>query len=83
MTPRGLFSVALRLIGVCKLLGASDDLVTAYNVSTGVSRTELLSTASYVNHASVAAILGLLLVFGAPFLASLLVPASVPAQTRP
>lgn len=83
MTPRAFFSTGLRLLGVWKLLEASDNLVTAYNISIGASRTDLMSLPSYVNHGTVGAVLGLLLLFGAPFVAALLVPPSTSTDPRP
>jgi hypothetical protein len=80
MSPRALFSAALRLIGIWKLLDAADYFLGGYNISAGVSKTDLLSASSYYNHAMLCAVLGLLLVFGAPFVATLLVPPMSPGE---
>jgi hypothetical protein len=73
VTPQSFFSIGLRLIGVWKLTDAIDCSVTAYNVSAGVSKTDLLSTWSYINHAIGFGVLGVVLLLGAPLIAAVLV----------
>ena len=82
MSPRSLFSVALRLIGIWKLLDAAEYFLGGYNVGAGVSKADLMSATSYYNHAALDAVLGVLLVFGAPIIAVLLVPPTPPGDKQ-
>ena len=52
MSPRSLFSVALRLIGIWKLLEATDYVLAGYHIAAGVSKSDLLSATSYYDHAT-------------------------------
>jgi hypothetical protein len=71
VTPNSLFSVFIRLIGVWKLLEAIDISVTLFNVSSGASKTDLLSSTSYLNHAVASGAVGLVLLLAAPAIASM------------
>ena len=71
MTPNSLFSVFIRLIGIWKLTEAIDLAVTIFDVKSGASKTDLLSSTSFLNHAVASGTLGLVLLLGASTIASL------------
>ena len=70
MSPHKLFSVFIRLIGIWKLAEAIDFSVSLFNVSSGASRTDLMSATSYTNHVVASAAIGLVLLLGGSLIAS-------------
>ena len=75
MTPRLWFSVALRALGVWELLGATDHLVTLFNVKTGLYETAAQPLA-FFTHGAVDLVLALTLLKGAPVITRYFYPDS-------
>lgn len=71
MSPHGLFSVLLRGIGAWKLVEALDLSVSMFNVTSGASKTDLMSATSYTNHLLASAVIGIVLLLGGSLIASL------------
>lgn len=70
MSPHKLFSVFIRLIGIWKLVEAMDLSVSMFNLSSGASKADLMSTASYSSHIAASAAIGLVLLLGGSLIAS-------------
>jgi hypothetical protein len=83
VTPNTLFAVAIRLIGIWKILEALELCIGLFNVTSGASKTELLSSTSYLNHAVGAGAIGFVLLFGAPVIASMFYAPAGKLQSNP
>ena len=76
MSQREWFATALRVLGVMKLIESIDDCITAYDISARLFTPQSTTVGGAMNHAIGMALIGLVLVIGAPFLSGLVVGAS-------
>ena len=73
MSYRNWFSLALRILGVMQLIEAADMLLQAYDIHAGVFTPQIATVQGSLNYAIVHGAIGIILLFGAVFLAGLIV----------
>jgi hypothetical protein len=66
MRPSDWFTLVLRTLGVWSVLHATDNFVTAYNITTRLYRTELTTPEAFLTHGVLELFIGVLLLFTAP-----------------
>ena len=70
MTPKDWFTVALRILGVWRVLASIDGFVSCYGVATNLIRTDLYTAQSYLTQAAMDAFAAVILLFLAPRIAA-------------
>ena len=83
MTPRMYFALVLRGIGIWKLAYSVEAFITAWNVYEKLDTDPYVKTGAFVNHGLVSALVGLVLLLGAPLISALVVPASAASRANP